>query len=324
MTNASVRAVVAKAWGGPEGIDLVDVESRPPGPGEVVIAVRATGLSPFDLKRAQGIVRLGDATPPLRLGNEAAGVVAEVGSGAVGFDGRSLVVGDEVFGHWLEGAQASRLTVPASMLLLKPASLGFAEAAGLLGSGTTAVHALEAARVEAGDLVLVHGASGAVGGMVAQLAILRGARVIGTAAPQRHARLRELGLEPVAYGPGLEDRVRALVPGGVSAAIDTAGTDEALGVSAVLVTEPRRIVSIAAYQSVLAVGGQALGPGPETERIRIAARSELTRLAVAGRLRVEIATTFPLARARAAYELLATGHAGGKVLLTVEAAYSTN
>jgi NADPH2:quinone reductase len=219
----------------------------------------------------------------------------------------------------MDGAQASELTVPASMLLRKPRGFSFSEAAGLLGSGTTAAHALEAVRVGTGDVVLIHGVSGAVGSMVAQLALLRGTRVIGTASPTRHARLRELGVDPVAYGPGLEDRVRALAPGGVSAAIDTAGTPEALRVSAALVTEPVKIVSLVAYQEVLAIGGQALGPGPATQRIRVAARHDLAKLAAERRVSVEIAAALPFSEVRSAYELLATGHAGGKVLLITEA-----
>ncbi|MCI2423430.1 NADP-dependent oxidoreductase [Saccharopolyspora sp. K220] len=314
MTD-EVWAVAATKWGGPEAIDVVSVPSRPPGHGEVVIAVRATAISPFDLKRVQGTVTYEGTTLPLRLGNEAAGVITQTGTDPIGFEGTPLSVGHEVFGHWLSGAQASELTVPADMLLRKPAALGFAEAAGLLGSATTAVHTLEAARVRQGDVVLVHGVSGAVGGMVAQLALLRGARVIGTAAPSRHATLRAAGVEPVAYGEGLAERVAAATPAGVSAAIDTAGTDEALEVSIALVRTPSRIVTIANYQAVLAAGGQALGPGPETERIRVAARLELTRLAASGQLKVHIAGEYPLEQARTAYTVLADGHAGGKLVL---------
>ncbi|MFK3983788.1 NADP-dependent oxidoreductase [Micromonospora sp. NPDC050397] len=310
-----VRAVVATAWGGVDVIGVIDVPSRRPGPGEVVVAVRAAAISPFDLKRAAGSIRGDHESPPLRLGNEVAGVVTAVGPDPTGFEGESLAVGDEVLGHWLPGAQADELTVPAAMLLRKPAMLGFTEAAALLGSATTAAHTLEVAGVGVGDIVLVHGASGAVGGMVTQLARIRGARVIGTAASSRHERLRAEGVRPVAYGAGLADRIRALAPAGVSAAVDTVGTDEALTVSLALVSDPARIVTIANYQAAIAAGARALGPGPDTERIRSAARPHLVRLAAAGDLVVTIAREFPLQQARDAYTLLATGHAGGKVVL---------
>ncbi|GII59265.1 putative oxidoreductase [Planotetraspora thailandica] len=309
-----VRAVAATAWSGADAIDVIDVTPRSPGPGEVVVAVEATVISPFDLKRATGLMGRDDRMLPLRLGNEAAGVVTAAGTGAVGFDGEPLTVGDEAFGHWLPGAQADEITVPASMLLHKPAALGFAEAAALLGSATTAVHTLEAAAVRDGDVVLVHGASGAVGGMVVQLARRRGAHVIGTAAPGRHNQVRAAGAQPVAYGDGLAERVRALAPGGVTAAIDTAGTDEAIAASFALVADPARVVTIANFAAA-ADGAQALGPGPDTERIRSAARLDLVRLAAAGHLVVSIAAEFPIDDARSAYRMLATGHAGGKIIL---------
>ncbi|MDX3853931.1 NADP-dependent oxidoreductase [Streptomyces sp. AK02-01A] len=310
-----VRAIAATAWRGVDAIEVMEVASRPPGRDEVVVAVHATAISPFDLKRAAGMMGRDERVLPLRLGNEAAGVVTAVGADAVGFDGVPLAVGDEVLGHWLPGAQADEVTLPAGVLLRKPSSLSFAEAAGLLGSGTAAVHTLEAARVHDGDVVLVHGVSGAVGGMVAQLARLRGARVIGTASPGRHQRLRAMGVQPVGYGDGLSERVRALAPGGVSAAIDTVGTNEAIAVSLELVADPSRVVTIANFQAALAAGAQALGPGPDTERIRTAARLDLVRLAAAGRLVVTIAAEYPLERARAAYAVLAGGHPGGKLVL---------
>ncbi|MEV7630630.1 NADP-dependent oxidoreductase [Actinoplanes sp. NPDC089786] len=310
-----VRAVAATAWGGAATIDVIDVASRRPARGEVTAAVRATGISPFDLKQASGMMGRDERALPLRLGNEFSGIVTATGPDAVGFDGRPIEVGDAVLGQWLPGAQATELTVAAGMLLHKPAELSHIEAAGVLGSGTAAAHTLHAAEVAEGDVVLVHGVAGSVGGMVAQLALLRGARVIGTAAPSRHLRLRALGVEPVAYGDGLADRVRALAPDGVSAAIDTAGTQEAMTSSLTLVADPARVVTIANFHAAVAHGAQALGPGPQTERIRTAARLDLVRLAADGVIVVTIAAEFELERARDAYALLAGGHAGGKIIL---------
>ncbi len=315
-----VRAVAATAYGGPEVIGVVDVEPRAPAPGEVTIAVRAAALNRWDAKQAEGAAGADPGKLPVRLGNEASGVVTAVGEDAVGLEGEPLAVGDEVFGMRLRGAQASELTVKAGLLLRKPREVAFAEASGLLANGTTAVHALEAVGVGEGDTVLLHSASGAVGWLVSQLAILRGARVIGTASARNHDALRGLGVEPVTYGDGLEERVRALAPGGVDAAIDTVGTDEAVAVSLAVLAEPARLVTIAnaQFDAVLAAGGQAIGGGAGADpgtAIRDAARLTLADLLAEGRIRVDVARTYPLEDARAAYEQLVTGHAGGKVVL---------
>lgn len=313
-----VIAVAATSYEGPSSIATIEVDSVPPEAGHVVISVRAAALNPYDAKLAAGAVGSDPAKLPLRLGSEAAGVITAVGPDAVGLDGLTLGVGDEVYGHRLAGAQASELTVKADRLVRKPATASFAEAAGLLSTGTTAVHAVEAVQVGADDVVLIHGVSGGVGRMAAQLALLRGARVIGTASTGRHDELTALGIEPVAYGEGLADRVIALAPGGVDAAIDTVGTDEALTVSLHLLRDSARFVSIVNFAAALAAGGQAIGGGPGADpgrEIRAAAVPTLAALLADGQIEVEIAREFPLAEASAAYEFLATGHAGGKIVL---------
>jgi NADPH2:quinone reductase len=315
-----VRAVAATAYGGTEVIDLIDVDSREPEPDEVTITVRAAALNRWDAKQAAGAAGTDPAKLPVRLGSEAAGVVSAAGADAVSLEGERLAVGDEVYGHRLRGAQASELTVGAGLLLRKPPGRSFAEASGLLANGTTAVHALEAVSVAEGDTVLVHSASGGVGWLVSQLARLRGARVIGTASDRNHDQLRALGVEPVAYGDGLEQRVRGLAPDGVDAAIDTVGTDEAVAVSLALLGEPRRLVTIANAQfaAVVAAGGHAIGGGAGADpgtAIRDAARLTLGELFADGAIGVDVARSYPLDDARAAYDHLVTGHAGGKVVL---------
>jgi NADPH2:quinone reductase len=313
------EAVAATSYGTTaDVIDVISVEGREPGPGEVTIAVRAAAINPFDTKIAAGVLGTDAATLPRRLGSEAAGVVVAVGPDAVGLEGEPLSVGDEVYGNRLPGAQATELTVRADVLLRKPASLSFEEAAGLLSVGTTAVHALEAVGVGAGDTVLVHGVAGSVGTLVAQLAALRGATVIGTAAPARHAALRAAGIEPVAYGEGLADRVRAAAPGGITAAIDTVGTDEALEVSLQFV-KPERFVTIVNFGPALAAGAKAIGAGPGADsgsELRAAARVTLSGLAARGEITVPVATALPFAQAREGYRLVIGGHSGGKVVLT--------
>ena len=314
------RAVVATAYTGPDGIGVIDVESIPASAGQVVIAVRATALNPWDLKQAKGAMGTDPAKLPMRLGAEASGVVTAMGEDAVGLEGQPLQVGDEVFGYPFAGAQASELTVKAADVLIKPIGVGFEQAAGLLLTGTTAVHGLEAVQVSSGDTLLIHGVSGSVGALAAQLAALRGARIIGTAAPARHDALRALGIVPVAYGDGLLERVKEAAPEGISAALDTVGTDEALAVSLELLDDPSRFVTIANAAAALAAGGQAIGAAPGADRgteIRSAARLELAKLIGEGKLHVTVSATYPLEHAADAYAELAEGHAGGKIVLTV-------
>ncbi|MDH2416735.1 NADP-dependent oxidoreductase [Nocardioides sp. CER19] len=303
--------VVATDFGGPEVLDVIETEVPQPGPGEVRITVRAAGVNPADLKLREGL--FGHPPLPLRLGSEVAGVVAEVGS-----DVEGLAVGDEVAAYRVSGGYASELVAKATNVFRKPASLSFEEASGLMLVGATAVHALEAARVGEGDTLLVHAASGGVGQQLLQLARRRGVRVIGTGSARSFDLIRELGAEPVAYGDGLADRVRAVAPDGVTAAVDLAGTDEALAVSLELVPDRERIVTASPRQAAVDAGITGIGGGPGADpgtEIRNAARSELLRLAGEGELTVRVSRTFPLAEVADAHRFVAEGHAAGKVVL---------
>jgi NADPH:quinone reductase-like Zn-dependent oxidoreductase len=304
------RRVVAAGYGGPENLRVDDVEVPEPGPGQARISVRAAGVNPADVKSYRN-----DGDPsrlPLPLGYEAAGVVTGVGPGA------SVSVGDEVIVFRTSGAYASDLVVDDTTLTPKPPALGWPEAGGLMLTGATATHTLVATGAGAGDTVLVHGASGGVGLAAVQLARLRGARVLATASAGQHALLRELGAEPVEYGEGLADRVRALAPDGVDIAIDLVGTDEAMDVSLELVTDRARIATIANFARGPSEGVRLLGGGPGADPgndIRDAARAELAALAGAGALRVMVSATYPLDEAAEAHRQIATGHTRGKLIL---------
>jgi NADPH:quinone reductase len=192
----------------------------------------------------------------------------------------------------------------------------FEQAGGLMLTGATAVHAITVVGAGAGETILVHGAAGGVGLMAAQLATAAGARVIGTASESSHALLREFGVQPVAYGHGLEERVRAL--GGADAAIDAIGGDEALDVSLAVVPHRDRIVTLIgrprAFEAGIKVIGGAPGADPGTG-IRDKARLELVRLAEDGKLRVLVAVAYPLAQAADAHRALASQHTHGKIVL---------
>jgi NADPH:quinone reductase len=306
------RVVLATAYGGPEVLTVADRPVGAPGPGEARVEVRAAGVNPADWKGYTGAFGTDPAQLPRRLGFEVSGVVTAVGPDV------ALSVGDEVIGFRVSGGYAAEVVVPATALVPKPASLGWEPAAGLMLAGATAVHALTATGVGDGDTVLVHGAAGGVGLMAVQLAALRGARVVGTVGGDGADLVRRLGAEPVRYGAGLADRVRAIAPDGVDAALDLVGTDEAVDVSLELVAERQRIATIAAFGRAAADGIRALGGGPGADpgtELRDAARAELAALAGAGRLEVVVAGSFPLEDVAAAHRQGMAGHTHGKLVL---------
>jgi len=309
--------VIAVAFGGPEVLSVAEEPATEPGPGQARIAVRAAGVNPVDYKSYSGAFGADPARLPVRPGVEAAGVVTAAGPGAAGPAG-PVAVGDEVIAFRAPGAYATELVAPASALVPRPAVLDWAQAAGLMLTGVTAWHALAATDVHEGDTVLIHGGAGGVGLMAVQLATGRGATAVATASPARHGFLRDLGALPVAYGPGLAGRVRAAAPGGVDAALDLIGTDEAVDVSLELVADRARIATIAAIargrQEGIKLLGGAPGADPGTQ-IRDAARLELARLAEDRALRVFVTQTFPLSRAADAHRAIMTGHTTGKIAL---------
>lgn len=314
---SEARVVVASAYGGPEVLSVIDEAVPEPGPGQVRITVRAAGVNPFDQKVYSGAFGADPGNLPLRLGLEAAGVVTAAGDHATGPAG-PVEVGDEVIAYRAPGAYAAELVVPASSVVPKPANLSWEQAGGLMLAGVTAVHALEAIGLRKGESVLIHGAAGGVGLMAVQLAVARGATVLGTASPAKHDMLRELGAVPVAYGPGLADRVRAAASEGVHAAADLVGTDEAVDVSVELVADRSRIATIAGIVRGAQAGIKLLGGSPGADPgtdIRAAARLQLTEAAEAGRLRVLIAGSYPLSEAAAAHREIMTGHTSGKIVL---------
>jgi NADPH2:quinone reductase len=302
---------IATRPGGLEVFSFEPYDVPAPQQGEVTIAVRAAGVNPADAKH----VARGAGEFPRPVGYEVAGVVTAVGPDTAIASG-PVEVGDEVLAFRISGGWATDVTVPAADVFAKPATLSFGEAANLLLAGTTAAEMLHVTGVGAGDTILVHGASGAVGVSVLQQAARLGARVIGTASPSNHDVVRGFGGEPVAYGDGLEERVRRIAPEGVVAALDCVGTDEAIDVSLALVDDRARIVTIAAAERARQEGLVAIaGAMPSSMAYRASVRAELVRLAGAGDLVVPVARTFPLADALEAAALLMDQHPGGKLVL---------
>ncbi|WP_420368203.1 NADP-dependent oxidoreductase [Curtobacterium sp. L1-20] len=303
---------VAPRFGGSEVLEYVDTEVPAPGPGEVTIDVRAAGMNPADTKHT----RQGDPSDlPIAVGYEVAGALSAVGPDTEIASGGGAV-GDEVLAFRVSGGWAERLTVPASDVFAKPASLDFPAAANLLLAGSTAADMIRVTRAEGRDTVVVHGASGAVGVALLQLLRPLGARVIGTASERNADTVRRFGGEWVPYGDGLEARIRDLAPSGVDVALDCVGTDEAVDVSLALVADRDRIVTIAAQGRAARDGFAAVAGGqPESKAFRDSVRQRLIDLAAAGQLEVPVARSYPLAQAKEAAEVLESQHPGGKLAL---------
>jgi len=225
-------------------------------------------------------------------------------------------VGDRVVGYARldsigPGTCAELVAVPERVLAPAPTSVPLTTAAALPLAGLTALQLVRAVGVGQGDTVLVHGAAGGVGQMTVQLAVLAGARVIGTASMGNHEHLRGLGAEPVEYGAGLADAVRALAPAGIDIALDLHGGD-ALEVSQALLAPGGELGSIIDAQDVLARGGAYVFVTPSAVDL-----AELAALVDAGRLAIDIAQVFPLEQTADAHRLVAGGHVRGKVVVSV-------
>ena len=299
---------VAVDFGGPEVLRRVAVDVPAPGHGHVRIDVRASGMNPADAKHiAPGQNR---SLLPLALGLEVSGVVSATGGGT------DLAVGDEVVAR-ASGGYATALTVPAAGVYRKPARLAFPAAANLLLVGTTAADLLHTSGAGSGETVLLHGAAGAVGVSVLQQARALGVRVIGTASPANFAFVERFGGVPVAYGPGLLERVLAAAPEGVAAALDTVGSGEAGDVSLALVGDRSRVVTIADGPRAKAEGYVFVGASnPASAPFRARAAPRVVALAADGDLVVPMAATFAFDAAPAAFAMLTSSHPPGKIALT--------
>lgn len=300
-----MRAVRYDEVGGPEVLYIADVTEPTPKDGQVVVAVEAVGLNFWDAKARSGIAPLKSAFPR-GLGGDFAGTVTRDGLGAQYFDGSYVEADDEVLG-WGASTLRERLAVASANLARKPENLPWGVAASLATPGLTAVSCLRALPVDEGDTVLVGAASGGVGFLYAQLARRKGARVIGTASPRNHERLREVGIEPVAYDEGLLDAVRALGP--VTAVMDAQGR-ATVEVALALGVEPSRICTIADYPGAEEFG--LVTPGSERSAEVL---QKIADYVASGELSFSVQEEFALDDVQDAFRLLESRHLTGKVVV---------
>ena len=301
------KAVRFDQYGDVDVLKVVDVPRPVPGPGQVLVQVKAAGINPGEAKIREGLMHAQwPATFPSGQGSDLAGIVAETGPDVTGF-----AAGDEVIGFTNNRAsQAEFVLAEASNLTPKPAAVPWEAAGALFVAGATAWAAVRAVTLAEGDTVVVAGAAGGVGSIAVQLARRAGATVIGLASEANHEWLRSHGVIPVTYGAGVEDRIRQAA-GTVDAFIDTVGGDY-VQIALDLGVEPSRIDTIANFAAVEKYGvkgdGSAVGASAQV-------LAELAGLIAAGELEVPIAAAYPLDQVRDAYRRLAQGHLLGKIVL---------
>jgi NADPH:quinone reductase-like Zn-dependent oxidoreductase len=300
-----MKAASFSQFGGPEVLEIVDLPDPRPGPGQVRIAVRAAGINSSDWKKRKGQM---EQELPQTLGYEAAGVVDELGDGVA-----DVSIGDRVFGFSTDGAAQAELAVLSYYAPIPP-SLDFTGAAALPAAVETATRALDQLGVRSGVTLLINGASGSVGSAAVQLAVVRGARVIGTAGPANHEYVRSLGAEPIAYGDGLVERVRAIAPGGVDLALDVAGSG-VLPELIELTGGPEHVVTIADFGGAQRYGVR-FSRGDDAGRA-LHALTVIGELIESGRFSLPVAQTFPLARIAEAHRVGEDGRVHGKLVMLV-------
>ncbi|MGA8788186.1 MAG: NADP-dependent oxidoreductase [Paenarthrobacter sp.] len=305
-----MKAMTYSEYGNPDVLELTERPMPKVGPGMVLVKVKASAVNPVDWKIMAGYLdSFMDLQFPAIPGWDVAGVVE-----AVGIDAPHFKPGDEVISYGRKdyvhgGSFAEYIALPERLLARKPESLDWNESAGLPLAGLTAFQVLNRLGLRSGETVLVHGGAGGVGSLGIQIAVARGAKVIATASEKNHDFLRSLGAEPVAYGEGLADRVKALRPGGVDVVADFVGGN--LEATLEVLAANGRHASIADSE-VEAHGGTWMWVNPVGAELQ-----QLSEMVDEHKIRVEVAQALPLAEAADAFRLNMEGHTRGKIVVTV-------
>ena len=302
------RAVRFDRYGGLEVLQVVEVDRPTPGPGNVLVRVKAAGINPGEASIRKGM--FADRWPstfPSGQGSDLAGIVEEVGPGVA-----NVAVGDEVIGFTNDrSSQAELVLVESGNLVPRPANVPWEQAGALFVAGTTAYAAVRSVALHAGDTVVVSGAAGGVGSIAVQLARNAGAKVIGLSSDANHKWLSDHGVIPVTYGDEVEDRIRAVSGGKIDAFIDTFGGGY-VELALKLGVAPSRIDTIIDFAAAAKYGVKTEG---NHEGATAGVLAQLAELLAAGRLEIAIAKIYPLADVRDAYRELEQRHTRGKIVL---------
>jgi NADPH2:quinone reductase len=306
------KAVQLSAYGGVDQLQIVDVAKPVQQPDAVVVRVVAAGTNPGEISIREGYLR--DMFPmdfPFGQGADFAGHVVSAGAQVIGF-----APGDEVLG-WSEqrSAHAEFIAISPAQLIPKPPALDWFRAGSLFVVATTAVGAVRAVSLKAGDVVAVSGAAGGVGSLAIQLARRAGARVIGIASDASAGFLRSVGVEPVAYGDGLADRLGALAPSGINAFIDLFGGGY-VELAVTLGVARERINTIIDFAGAQKFGVKSDGSASATSRETLAT---VANLIAWGEIVMPLTAIYPFDLVRDAYIELARRKAHGKIVLALDA-----
>jgi len=302
------RAVRFDHYGDLDVLYVADLDVPVPAMDEVVVSMRAASVNPGETAiRTGALAEIFPATFPSGEGSDLAGVVSDVGPGVTQFS-----AGDEVLG-WSDRrtSHADHIVVPVAQLIRKPRELSWEVAGSLYVVGSTAYAAVRAIGAGAGDTVAVSAAAGGVGTVATQLLRLKGATVLGISSAGSGDYLRSLGAVPIAYGDGLEDRLRAAAPDGIDAFIDLFGP-EYVDLAISLGVLPERIDTVIALDAAQKYGAKSEGGIAATSTEVL---TELADLVASGRLTIPIVATYPLERVKDAYEELSHRHTHGKIVL---------
>jgi NADPH:quinone reductase-like Zn-dependent oxidoreductase len=307
------KSVQLSAYGGVDQLRIVEVSKPEPRAGEIIVSVVASGTNPGEISIREGLLKaMFPRDFPFGQGTDFSGRVESIGEGVTSFS-----VGDEVLG-WTDqrAAQADYVVSDPEHLIAKPPSLDWYRAGSLFVVATTAVAAVRAVALKPGEVVAVSGAAGGVGSLAIQLARRAGARVIGIASDESAPFLRSVGVEPVAYGEGLADRLRAVAPSGIHAFIDLFGGGY-IDIALDLGIAAERIDTIIDFAGAQKHGVKADGSAQAASRETLAAVADLIAW---GELIMPITAIYPFAALHDAYLELARRKARGKIVLSIDGA----
>ena len=322
-----MKAILVKEPGGPEKLELVEVPKPAPGPKQALVRIHAAGVNFIDVYFRTGLYK---ADIPISLGNEGAGVVESVGP-----DVTEVAPGDRVAYAMLRGSYAEYALVPAAMLVKLPGHVDFTTAAAAMLQGMTAHYLTHSTYpLKTGESCLVHAAAGGTGGLVVQMAKMRGARVFGTVSTEEKAGIaRQHGVdEAILYtSQDFEAEAKRLTGGrGVDVVYDSVGKttfDKSLNC-----LRPRGILALFGQSSgpvapldpgILNVKGSLYLTRPSLGHYLLTREELLWRAGdvlawvAEGKLKLRIERMYPLAEAAAAHRDLEGRKMAGKLILTV-------
>lgn len=308
----SMRAIVITAFGGADGLTLMQMPIPIPGPDDVLIHVQAAGVGLWDIKVRRGEVE--NQSLPLILGWESAGTIVQRGTNV-----HDIAVGDAVYCYANQvGHYAEYIAVPANLVAKRPGSIDATHAAGIPISGLTAHQSItEELDLQAGETVLITAAAGGVGSFAVQIAAQLGAHVIAISSARNHSYLRELGASSVIdyTTTDVVQAVHALHPTGVDATLDCVG-----GKSVILSLETLRdggrlgyIAEAADVSLSRGITAKFVYGRPDAQRL-----TALAQMVDAKQLKIHLDRIIPLEDAKQAHELVEDGHVRGKVVLTTD------